>query len=104
MHVLAILRLQDSLRRLPTSVATEDGMAIPFAGRADPEDPRMAALGHGGCTRRRDHHWPPCSSRFGVAARVINAPGGVLGRAVVLLIEDNKSDPKEAATAAEKLI
>src|SRR5713101_6956933 len=34
----------------------------------------------------------------------INAKGGVLGRKVELLIEDNKSDPKEAATAAEKLI
>ena len=34
----------------------------------------------------------------------INAKGGVLGRQVELLIEDNKSDPKEAATAAEKLI
>jgi len=34
----------------------------------------------------------------------INAKGGVLGRKVQLLIEDNKSDPKEAATAAEKLI
>jgi branched-chain amino acid transport system substrate-binding protein len=33
-----------------------------------------------------------------------NARGGVLGRQVQLLIEDNKSDPKEAATAAEKLI
>jgi branched-chain amino acid transport system substrate-binding protein len=34
----------------------------------------------------------------------INGRGGVLGRPIQLLIEDNKSDPKEAATAAEKLI
>ncbi len=34
----------------------------------------------------------------------INAQGGILGRPIQLLIEDNKSDPKEAATAAEKLI
>jgi branched-chain amino acid transport system substrate-binding protein len=34
----------------------------------------------------------------------INAKGGVNGRKVELLIEDNKSDPKEAASAAEKLI
>ncbi len=34
----------------------------------------------------------------------INGRGGVLGRPILLLIEDNKSDPKEAATAAEKLI
>src|SRR6266852_6685140 len=33
----------------------------------------------------------------------VNAKGGVLGRQIQLLIEDNKSDPKEAATAAEKL-
>src|SRR5438034_3297126 len=39
-----------------------------------------------------------------IARDWINAKGGVLGRPVQLLIEDNKSDPKEAATAAEKLI
>ncbi len=39
-----------------------------------------------------------------IARDWINAKGGVLGRHVQLLVEDNKSDPKEAATAAEKLI
>jgi branched-chain amino acid transport system substrate-binding protein len=39
-----------------------------------------------------------------IARDWINARGGVGGRKVELLIEDNKSDPKEAATAAEKLI
>jgi branched-chain amino acid transport system substrate-binding protein len=39
-----------------------------------------------------------------IARDWINARGGVLGHQVQLLIEDNKSDPKEAATAAEKLI
>src|SRR5215510_9518374 len=39
-----------------------------------------------------------------IARDWINAKGGVLGRPVALLVEDNKSDPKEAATAAEKLI
>jgi len=39
-----------------------------------------------------------------IARDWINAKGGILGRKVELLIEDNKSDPKEAATAAEKLI
>jgi branched-chain amino acid transport system substrate-binding protein len=34
----------------------------------------------------------------------INARGGVSGRKIELVIEDNKSDPKEAASAAEKLI
>jgi branched-chain amino acid transport system substrate-binding protein len=33
-----------------------------------------------------------------------NARGGVNGRKIELVIEDNKSDPKEAASAAEKLI
>lgn len=39
-----------------------------------------------------------------IARDWINARGGVLGRPVELAIEDNKSDPKEAASAAEKLI
>jgi branched-chain amino acid transport system substrate-binding protein len=39
-----------------------------------------------------------------IARDWVNARGGVLGRPLRLLIEDNKSDPKEAASAAEKLI
>src|SRR4030095_16611580 len=39
-----------------------------------------------------------------IAREWITAKGGVSGRKVELLIEDNKSDPKEAASAAEKLI
>ena len=39
-----------------------------------------------------------------IARDWINARGGVNGRPLQLLIEDNKSDPKEAASAAEKLI
>ncbi len=39
-----------------------------------------------------------------IARDWINARGGVLGHPIDLDIEDNKSDPKEAATAAEKLI
>src|SRR5439155_275892 len=39
-----------------------------------------------------------------IARDWINVRGGIAGRKVDLLIEDNKSDPKEAASAAEKLI
>jgi branched-chain amino acid transport system substrate-binding protein len=39
-----------------------------------------------------------------IARDWLNGKGGVLGRKVELQIEDNKSDPKEAASAAEKLI
>jgi branched-chain amino acid transport system substrate-binding protein len=39
-----------------------------------------------------------------IARDWINARGGISGRKLELLIEDNKSDPKEAASAAEKLI
>src|SRR5215470_5403696 len=39
-----------------------------------------------------------------IARDWINAKGGVGGRKIELVIEDNKSDPKEAASAAEKLI
>jgi len=39
-----------------------------------------------------------------LAAEEINASGGVLGNKVELIIEDNKSNPKEAVAAAEKLI
>jgi branched-chain amino acid transport system substrate-binding protein len=39
-----------------------------------------------------------------IAADEINAKGGVLGKRVELVIEDNKSNPTEAAAVAEKLI
>jgi branched-chain amino acid transport system substrate-binding protein len=39
-----------------------------------------------------------------IAADEINAKGGVLGQKIELVIEDNKSNPTEAAAAAEKLI
>src|SRR3954464_6688475 len=39
-----------------------------------------------------------------IAADEINANGGVLGRKIELVIEDNKSNPTEAASVAEKLI
>jgi branched-chain amino acid transport system substrate-binding protein len=39
-----------------------------------------------------------------IARDWLNARGGIAGRKVELVIEDNKSDPKEAASAAEKLI
>ncbi len=39
-----------------------------------------------------------------IATDEINAKGGVLGKKLELVIEDNKSNPTEAASAAEKLI
>ncbi len=39
-----------------------------------------------------------------IARDWINGRGGVNGRKLALVVEDNKSDPKEAASAAEKLI
>jgi len=39
-----------------------------------------------------------------IAAEEINAAGGVLGQQIELVIEDNKSNPTEAAAVAEKLI
>ena len=39
-----------------------------------------------------------------MAINEVNAAGGVLGKQVELLIEDNKSDPAEATALAEKLL
>jgi branched-chain amino acid transport system substrate-binding protein len=39
-----------------------------------------------------------------IAADEINAKGGILGKRIELVIEDNKSNPTEAAAVAEKLI
>lgn len=39
-----------------------------------------------------------------IAADVINKKGGVLGKQIELVIEDNKSNPREAVNSVEKLI
>lgn len=39
-----------------------------------------------------------------IAAEIINKKGGVLGKPIELVIEDNKSNPREAVNSAEKLI
>jgi branched-chain amino acid transport system substrate-binding protein len=39
-----------------------------------------------------------------IAADELNAKGGILGQKIELVIEDNKSNPTEAASVAEKLI
>src|SRR5437764_1385734 len=39
-----------------------------------------------------------------IASDEINAKGGILGKKIELVIEDNKSNPTEAAAVAEKLI
>jgi branched-chain amino acid transport system substrate-binding protein len=39
-----------------------------------------------------------------IAVDVVNAKGGVLGKKIELILEDNKSNPKEAVNAVEKLI
>lgn len=39
-----------------------------------------------------------------IAEDAVNAAGGVLGKKIQLIVEDNKSNPKEAVDTAEKLI
>lgn len=39
-----------------------------------------------------------------LAAEQLNAQGGVLGKKIELIVEDNKSNPREAVNTAEKLI
>src|SRR4051812_41116279 len=45
-------------------------------------------------------------ARLGIdlAAKEINAAGGILGRPVEIIYEDNKTDPKTAVERATKLI
>jgi len=87
--VVAAAVLGLALAGLPAAIAQQDPVKI---GVIQPLSGPVAASGN--------------YVRMGaeIARDWINARGGVLGRQVQLLIEDNKSDPKEAATAAEKLI
>ena len=81
------------------------GIVLVLGRRAAGEPGGGSGPGH---RRRRPDDRQPRSGRQAVrgeaqlAADEVNAKGGIKGKKVVIRVEDNKGDPKEAATVAEK--
>lgn len=76
---------------------------IPGLGRAEQKKPvRIGILGP--LTGVAAVHGPAIPEGATVAMEEINEKGGILGRKVELMIEDDKFDPAAAAEAAKKLV
>src|ERR1044072_4235728 len=83
--ILAAIVLVAAVRRAPAQDPIKVGVIQPLTGA-------FAASGN------------YVANGAKIAADEINAKGGVLGKKLELAIEDNKSNPTEAAAVAEKLI
>jgi branched-chain amino acid transport system substrate-binding protein len=87
-------------RRL--ALATAILAALPFAAAQAQETCKIgASVGLTGDAAANDRFW---RDRLGVAAEVLNAKGGVLGKKIKLVIEDNRSEPQEAVVGYRKMI
>jgi branched-chain amino acid transport system substrate-binding protein len=92
------------LPRLPAVISVAaSAAAMLFAGQAGAEDVYKigvsAALS--GYAAPLDRSW---RDGLEVAVGYVNAKGGIMGRKVQLIVEDNKSEPQEAVTVYRKMI
>jgi ABC-type branched-subunit amino acid transport system substrate-binding protein len=60
-----------------------------------------ASVGLTGYAAANDRFW---RDGLGVAAEVLNAKGGLLGKKIELIIEDNRSEPQEAVVGYRKML
>src|SRR4051812_9415004 len=86
-------------RRL--ALATAVLAALPFTAHAQDSYKIGASVGLTGYAAANDRFW---RDGLAVAAEVLNAKGGVLGRKIELVIEDNRSEPQEAVVGYRKMI
>ena len=76
-------------------------LALPAAGRAEDVFKIGSSLGLTGYAAVTDRAW---RDGLQLAVDAINAKGGLLGRKLVLVIEDNRSEPQEAVVAYKKMM
>jgi branched-chain amino acid transport system substrate-binding protein len=92
-------------RPLPAviSVAAVSVAATVLAGRAGAEDVYKigASVALSGYAAPLDRSW---RDGLEVATAYVNSKGGIMGRKVQLVVEDNKSEPQEAVTVYRKMI
>src|SRR5438270_6763334 len=82
-------------------VATTVLAALPFSAQAQDTYKIGASVGLTGYAAANDRFW---RDGLNVAAEVINAKGGILGRKIEIIAEDNRSEPQEAVVGYRKMI
>ncbi|HEY7246896.1 MAG TPA: ABC transporter substrate-binding protein [Xanthobacteraceae bacterium] len=88
---------------LKTIAAASATIAALSGGPADAEDVYKIGVSAGltGYAAAVDRSW---RDGLEVAAEHVNASGGIMGRKVQVIVEDNKSEPQEAVTVYRKMI
>jgi ABC-type branched-subunit amino acid transport system substrate-binding protein len=76
-------------------------LALPAVGRAEDVFKIGSSLGLTGYAAVTDRAW---RDGLQLAVDALNAKGGLLGRKLVLVIEDNRSEPQEAVVAYKKMM
>ncbi|SDR53803.1 amino acid/amide ABC transporter substrate-binding protein, HAAT family [Rhizobiales bacterium GAS191] len=87
--------------RHPLIVAAILGLALPATARAEESFKIGASLGLTGYAAATDRAW---RDGLTIAVDALNAEGGLLGRKIELVVEDNRSEPQDAVVAYKKMI
>jgi branched-chain amino acid transport system substrate-binding protein len=74
---------------------------LPFAAQAQDTYKIGASVGLTGYAAANDRLW---RDGLNVAAEAINAKGGILGKKIEIIAEDNRSEPQEAVVGYRKMI
>ena len=82
-------------------VATALLAALPFSAQAQDTYKIGASVGLTGYAAANDRLW---RDGLNVAAEAINAKGGILGKKIEIIAEDNRSEPQEAVVGYRKMI
>ena len=82
-------------------IATAVLAALPFAAQAQDTYKIGASVGLTGYAAANDRLW---RDGLNVAAEAINAKGGILGKKIEIIAEDNRSEPQEAVVGYRKMI
>ena len=82
-------------------VATALLAALPFPAQAQDTYKIGASVGLTGYAAANDRLW---RDGLNVAAEAINARGGILGKKIEIIAEDNRSEPQEAVVGYRKMI
>ena len=89
------------MSRTPRIFATALLAALPLGAQAQDVYKIGASVGLTGYAAANDRFW---RDGLNVAAEVLNAKGGILGKKIEIITEDNRSEPQEAVVGYRKMM